>query len=233
MGPMTRLADVWAPAGIVVRTPRLELRGADEADLLELADLAARGVHDEKVMPFLTPWSRGTPDERRRSVLQWHWRCRGEWTPAKWSWSGVAVVDGRVVGTQGMGAEDYGVTRTAETGSWLGVAHQGQGLGKEMRAAILHLLFVGLDASRATTGAFDDNPPSLGVTRSLGYTPNGERYLASDGNRRRELLFTMDRADWEAIRRDDITLSGVEPARALFGLDPLPEPDVEAPVRTG
>ncbi len=128
------------------------------------------------------------------------------------------MVDGQVVGTQGLWTTSYPVSRTVLSGSWLGRAHQGQGIGTEMRAAILHLAFAGLGADRADTGAFEDNEASLAVTRKLGYRPNGDA-LVVDGERRdRELLFAMDRAGWEDIRRDDIEIVGLEPCLPLFGL---------------
>ena len=216
---MATVQDLWPPAAIVVRTPRLELRWPSQDDLVALATLAGEGVHDEGVMPFMTPWTRGTPEERARNVLRWNWRTAGEWEPGKWSMSMVAVVDDTVVGTQGMQATDFGVCRVAETGSWLGLAHQGRGIGKEMRAAILHLIFAGLGADRAMTSAFDDNPASLGVTRALGYRPNGERWMAVEGRPRRELLFVLERDDWQATRRDDIALHGVEAALPLLGAE--------------
>lgn len=216
---MASVQDLWPPAAVAVRTPRVELRWPSPDDLLALATLAGEGVHGEELMPFLVPWTRGTPEDRARSVLRWNWRCWGEWEPTKWSWQAVVVADGRVVGSQGVQSTDFGVCREVETGSWLGLAHQGQGLGKEMRAAVLHLAFGGLGADRALTGAFDDNAACLGVTRSLGYRPNGERTLAVEGVCRRELLFVLDRADWQAQRRDDVELEGVQAARPLFGVD--------------
>lgn len=216
---MASLSELWPPAGVVVRTPRLELRWPSQDDLVGLAEVAARGIHDEKMMPFTMPWTRVSPVERARSVLTWNWGHWGAWRPEDWAWDAVVVIDGLVVGTQGMMAKAFGVTRTAETGSYLGREHQDQGIGKEMRAAMLHLLFAGLDGERATTGAFEDNAASLGVTRSLGYRANGETIADSEGTRRRELLFVMDRSDWETRRRDDIELVGVEAARPFFGLD--------------
>ncbi|HET6949011.1 MAG TPA: GNAT family protein [Acidimicrobiales bacterium] len=235
---MVSLHELWPPSAIVVRTPRVELRWPGQDDLLALAELAAQGIHDDDRMPFYVPWTRGTPAEVSRSVLQWNWRTRGEWTPERWSWAAVAVVDGRVVGTQGVQASDFAVCRTVSTGSWLGRAHQGQGIGTEMRAAMLHLAFAGLDARRAETGAYDDNPRSLGVTRSLGYRPNGDKLIAVEGRCQRELLYVLDRDAWEARRRDDIALVGVAPARPLFGLDVGPEgttgdSEVEGAVRSG
>ena len=110
------VAEWWPPAAVVVRTPRLELRWPSMDDLIALAAVAADGVHAEDRMPFYTPWTRGSAVERARNVLRWNWKGWGEWDPAKWSFGAVAVVDGVVVGTQGMQATDYAVCRTIETG---------------------------------------------------------------------------------------------------------------------
>jgi RimJ/RimL family protein N-acetyltransferase len=226
---MSEVRDMWPPAAVVVRTPRVELRWPSSDDLVALAALAGEGIHDEAFMPFGAPWSLGAPAEVARNVLRWHWRTWSEWDPAKWSWNPVVLVEGRVVGTQGVSATAFGVTHTVHSGSWLGRAHQGQGLGKEMRAAMLHLAFAGLDAEWAHTSAFEDNEPSLGVTRGLGYRPNGERTVSVQDRPRRELLFLLARADWERTRRCDIELEGVEAARPMFGLDESvpPKHDVE------
>ncbi len=228
-----RLADLWPPAAVVVRTPRLELRWPSQDDLVELASLAGEGVHDEDKMPFYTPWTRGSALDRARSVLRWNWKCWGEWDPAKWSWGAVTVVDGVVAGTQGMEATDYGICRTVETGSWLGRAHKSQGSGKEMRPAIPHLAFAGRDAETAMTGAFTDNAASLGVTRALGYRENGWKYHSVEDRGVRELVFTMDRPTWEPTRGSDITLEGVAAARPLFGLPDEAVAEVEPTGPTG
>src|SRR6476661_7534358 len=78
-------------------------------------------------------------------------------------------------------AKPFTTTHTVTTGSWLVQRAHGQGIGKEMRAAVLHLAFQGLGAVEAYTDAFDDNPASLGVTRALGYEPNGTRLYAREG----------------------------------------------------
>jgi len=44
------------------------------------------------------------------------------------------------------------------------LAHQGQGIGREMREAILHLAFAGLGAQEALSGAFEDNVSSLATS---------------------------------------------------------------------
>lgn len=214
-----RLAEVWPLFGLSIRTPRLELRYPDDADLLVLAELSG-DIHDAGLRRFSVGWHEVPSPQRERNVLQYHWGRRGDWSADAWRLELVTVVDGRVVGTQGLWATSYRVSRTVLSGSWLGRAHQGQGIGSEMRAAVLHLAFAGLAADRADTGAFEGNEPSLGVTRKLGYRPNGDA-LVVDGERRdRELLFTLDRADWEARGREDIEIVGLEPCLALFGLGP-------------
>ena len=147
-------------------------------------------------MPFYTPWTRGTPEERARSVLRWNWRSLGRVGPRQ-------VVVGRRHGGRRRGGRHpghagHGLRRLPHGRDRLVAragAHQGQGIGKEMRAAMLHLASPASDAERANTGAFDDNAASLGVTRALGYRPNGERAHAVEGRRVRELLFALDRAD--------------------------------------
>lgn len=58
----------------------------------------------------------------------------------------------------------------------------------------------------------------LGVTRSLGYAENGWKIDDREGKPAKHLRFVMTRADWEATRRDDITIEGLEPCLALLGL---------------
>lgn len=132
------------------------------------------------------------------------------------------LVDGETVGSSGLNANHFPTLRCFETGSWLGKEFQGRGLGKELRAATLHLGFEGLGAELAETAAFEDNAASLGVTRSLGYSDNGSRLEQCRGKRGRILGFTMSVDHWRTIRRDDIELSGVDAVLPLLGLVDVP-----------
>jgi RimJ/RimL family protein N-acetyltransferase len=223
MDDRAALARLWPLFGLSVRTPRLELRYPTDVELMALADLSD-AIHDPDFLPFSGTWSLLPGGERERAVLQYHWGRRGDWSPSKWRLELVALVDGEVVGTQGAMADDFPITRTLTTGSWLGRGHQGKGIGSEMRAAILHLVFAGLGALRAETGAVDGNEPSLGVTRKLGYRPNGDHIDATNGVRTRLVSFVLDRTDWEASQRDDIEVAGLEACLSLFGLG-APEGD--------
>jgi RimJ/RimL family protein N-acetyltransferase len=213
-----RLTEVWPLFGLRVRTPRLELRYADDGDLLDLADLSG-DIHEPEARPFAVPWNLAPTDlERRQGVLRFSWARRGTTSAASWSLTLVTVVDDEVVGMQGIAAEDFPVSRTVGSGSWLNRAHQGKGIGTEMRAAMLHLAFAGLGAVRAESGAFEDNAVSIAVSRRNGYRDNGDKLIVEGSTLRREVLFVMDRSDWEAVRRDDIEVIGLEPCLPFLGL---------------
>ncbi len=212
---------IWPVLGLSVVTPRLELRAIDEELGAELAELAAGGIHDPASMPFAMPWSDVPPPQLQRNTMQYYARMRAEWTPTAWSCNFATVVEGTVVGTTGLFAKNFGLLRTFETGSWLGRAHQGSGIGSEMRVATLQFGFAGLDALCGTTGAFADNPRSLGVTAKLGYREIEPEPKVRRGERAITRRFVMDRDHWDAhVRRDDITIDGLEACRELFGLAP-------------
>jgi len=62
----------WPLAELRLQTPELELRWPSQDDLYALADLAAAGVHDPEVQPFMVAWTDASPEERARSTLEWH-----------------------------------------------------------------------------------------------------------------------------------------------------------------
>jgi RimJ/RimL family protein N-acetyltransferase len=212
------MSRYWPLFDLRVRTPRVVLRPITDDDLDALCDLALRGVHDPGHMPFTTPWTDLPPDEQVLGNLQFVWRRRADWTVDDWSLGLGAWEDGVLVGRQDVFAQSFPVLRSVETGSWVGLEHQGRGLGKELRSAVLHLAFAGLGAEQAVTGAFDDNARSLGVTRSLGYALNGDSRTVRRGEPARLLRYTLDAATWAERRRDDITIEGLDACRPMFGI---------------
>lgn len=126
--------------------------------------------------------------------------------------------EGRVVGRQDLTAKDFAVTGEVSTGSWLGLAHQGRGIGTEMRAAALQLAFAGLGAGAAVSSAMTDNPRSLGVSRRLGYLPDGLTVAALRGDRVTLQRLRLERARWEEHRSVKVTVEGLDDdCRAMFG----------------
>jgi RimJ/RimL family protein N-acetyltransferase len=206
----------WPVFDLIVRTPRLELRLPREDEFGALISVIAAGIHDPATMPFTNPFTDRPPPARDRESAQWWWRQRAEWSADKWNFTGAVFVDGQPVGVQDMNAERFAVLRSVHTGSWLGRAYQGQGLGKEMRQAVLHLAFAGLGAEEAHSGAFFDNAPSLGTSRSVGYQPNGKALAPRRDGAAPIVNFRIDRAAWEQRRRDDIEIVGLEGCLDMF-----------------
>jgi RimJ/RimL family protein N-acetyltransferase len=219
---LTRLRPVdrhpWPLFDLVIRTSRLELRLPTEAELVELLELAKGGVHDPDEMPFGFAWTDQPSPRLERSFMQYHWSRRAAWKPDAWTLDLGVWADGQLVGTQGMRGENFAVLRRVGTGSWLGRAHQGQGIGKEMRSALLAFAFDHLGAERATSKAFVDNPSSIGVSRSLGYADDGSQWAAPRGAAREQIRFLMTREMWDSRERPPIEVSGLEACRDMFGL---------------
>jgi len=199
-------------------TPDLELRLASPSDLDTLAGLAADGVHEPGVQPFAFPWTDTPPAERAMSTVQFHWRQWGAWRPENWSLDLVVLHEGIVVGTQGMSGRDFAVLREVSTGSWLGLPHQGKGIGTQMRAAVLHLAFAGLGARYATSGAFADNHASLAVSRKLGYADDGIELHVSRGRAVTSYRLRLDLETWQRTQSVPVTIHGLEPCLPMFGL---------------
>src|SRR3954466_16241147 len=128
----------WPLFDLRVRTPRLELRPPVDADFPTILALVAAGIHDPAEMPCSQPWTDPEPPERTRKAVQHWWGTRANWEVDAWSLFFLVSIDGRPVGIQDVFAKRFPVLREVGTGSWLTRTAQGQGIGTEMRAAVLH-----------------------------------------------------------------------------------------------
>jgi RimJ/RimL family protein N-acetyltransferase/predicted GNAT family acetyltransferase len=202
-------------ARLRVRTPRLELRLATIAELRELHEVARAGIHDPAFMPFGVAWTDSFTEE---SFLEWHQVALRDWRPYSWRLELIAFVDGRPVGSQALHADRFGSTRRATTGSWLGASWQGRGLGTEMRAAVLTLLFDGLGGDEAASGAIVGNEASVAVSRKLGYEETGRSTVSPRGTPVEHYDLALTR---ERFRRPDVpvTIEGLGGLDSLFGVD--------------
>jgi RimJ/RimL family protein N-acetyltransferase len=212
------MSHPWPLFDLRIRTQRLELRLPTEVELLELAAIAASGIHPPEEMPFAVAWTDRPSPAFERGFFQYHWGTRAQWQPEKWTLDLGVWEDGRLVGMQGVSASDFATLRTVSTGSWLGIAFQGRGIGKEMRSAVLGLAFDHLGADVATSGSFVDNPASAGVSRALGYEENGRDRLAPRGSARELIRYRMTREQWQARQRPEIEVTGLDRALELFGV---------------
>jgi RimJ/RimL family protein N-acetyltransferase len=211
------LAEYWPIFGLQLATPRLVLTPLQDDDLVETLDLILAGIHDSGRMPFKTPWTDAPRDELIANTLRYYWSSRAGWTAAAWTVPFVVRRSGVLVGMQDLAGKDFSIIKTVSTGSWLGAAHQGSGIGTEMREAVLQFGFDHLKAERANSGAFLDNPASLRVSEKLGYRPDGTAVLQRrPGERAVEQRLTVDpsqfrRSDWA------VQVRGLPACRAFFG----------------
>lgn len=205
-------ARLWPLFGLRLSTPRLSLRVPTEAEALCLVAVAPPDLETDPSWPLAS----ATSNPIATAVLQGYWRALGQWKVDNWALPFGVWRDGQPIGMQGLEGERFGVLRTVETSSWLVQQARGQGLGKEMRAAVLALAFDHLGAARAKSGAWEWNKSSLGVSRSLGYVDNGwdfEDHGERSGVMRSVML---EKADWDG-QHWKTEVEGVESCLAWFG----------------
>jgi RimJ/RimL family protein N-acetyltransferase len=210
--------EPWPLRHLVLRTPRLELRPDDDAGLDELVEVAYAGVHPPEEMPFGEPWTDADPRHLGRGALQHFWQQRSALGPGDWNVHFLVRLGGRVIGVQSVHARQFAITREVSTGSWLGLAHQGRGVGTEMRAAVLLLAFEHLGAVSARSSAFTDNAASNRVSAKLGYRPDGTETWARRGARTEQVRLlitpaTFARPGWK------LDVDGLDGCLGLLGAD--------------
>jgi RimJ/RimL family protein N-acetyltransferase len=163
----------WPLFDLRITSERLVLRPIGDDDFDALIEAIDAGIHDPDQSPFLFQWADAEPVQRARNALQYWWGRRANWMPTDWALGFGVWLEGRLVGVQEIEAKQFLILHEVSTGSWLTQSAQGQGIGKEMRAAVLSFAFGSLGAEFARTAAFTDNAASLGVTRYIGYRENG------------------------------------------------------------
>jgi RimJ/RimL family protein N-acetyltransferase len=196
-----------------LETPRLELRLATVAELRRLFRIAEAGIHDPSVMPFEFAW---TDKLDEQEFVDFHEDKLRSSTPDAWEAVFVAFLDGQPVGVQSLRGERFAAQRRVETGSWLGRAHQGKGLGTEMRAAVLSLAFDGLAAEVAVSGAIGGNPQSLGVSRKLAYEEVGSHSVSPRGEPVEHVDLELRRGRF--VSPVSVRIHGLQPILGEFGV---------------
>lgn len=211
------LTNAFPPFGLRIESGPLVLRPITDEILPQLIDVAVAGVHDPALMPFYYPWTDAPADRLPTEFAQYHWGTRARWSREAWTLEFAVEYEGAIVGSQAFSTHDYLVTRTGETGSWLGRSHQGRGIGTRMRQAVCAFAFDHPDAAQVTSGAFTDNPASLAVSHKVGYRPDGRQRLARRGEPAVNQRLVL--APEDLRRGEPITVSGVEAFRRFIGLD--------------
>jgi RimJ/RimL family protein N-acetyltransferase len=198
-------------------TPRLELRLGTRDELVGLGCLAQEGIHPPEEMPFAVAWTDRSGDEGFvESFVEFHEAALRDWRPEKWTLNLLVFTGGRPVGSQTIAAANFASTRTVATGSWLGKQFQRQGLGTEMRIAVLELAFRELGAVAATSGAIVGNQTSKRVSDKLGYTIAGTSTVSPRGEPLLRYDLMIERDAWASPVPVEIV--GLHGCLALFGL---------------
>lgn len=214
---MTELAAYWPPFGLTLATPRLTLRPIRDDEIPAAVQAARSGIHEPGRSPFSNPWTEAPAEELGPNMAQWYWRCRGNMTPQEWTLLLGIWHAGEFIGCQDIEGKDFALRKTVGTGSWLRKSAQGQGFGKEMRAAVALYAFDWLGAEVAESEAAAWNAQSLGVSRSLGYELNGVTRQswggkAVDVQKVRLTPATFKRPDWHLL------VEGHEPTAKYLGI---------------
>ena len=215
---MRTLSEIWPPYGVRLTENDMTLTVATDDDLPGLVELVLGGIHPPDKMPFLMPWTLEDPRLVPASTVRYHSRIRAEFTPEKFDLMFAVRVDGELVGIQAFETQDFKVTRSGETGSWLGMVHQGRGIGTRMRRAVCAFAFDHLGAVEVTSGAFLDNPASRAVSRKVGYQPNGlARMKRREGELaiNQRLVLTPD----TFVRGEPVQVTGAAELRRFLDLD--------------
>lgn len=214
---MRTLAELWPPYAVRIIEGDLALTVVRDDDVPGLVELALRGVHDPEQMPFSVPWTLDDPEILPANMIRYYSRIRADFRPAKFALVFAVRVAGKLVGQQDLHTENFAVTRTGETGSWLGRPFQGRGIGTRMRRALCAFAFDHLGAAEITSGAFIDNPASLAVSRKVGYRPNGRlrhRRRENEMAINQRLVLTPE----DFIRGNPIQVPGAEELRKFLDL---------------
>jgi len=210
------LVRVWPLFGLVLTTPRLVLTPVRDEHVPGIIDAALAGIHDPAQMPFSMPWTDAPPEVLTRETAKYLWRLRTSVSVSDWTLNFAVLHEGRVIGLQDLAASSFGLLRRVRSGSWLTRSAQGQGLGTEMRAAVLQFAFDHLGATSAVSDAVHWNQASLGVSRHLGYQLNGSTLVEARSGEAEELQHVL-------LRREDfrspawsLDVQGLAAALPLF-----------------
>jgi RimJ/RimL family protein N-acetyltransferase len=215
---MTTAATALPLLGLRIAAGPVELRGMTDDLLGPVADLPIKGVHDPDFMPFFVPWSIAPAEDMPRNMAQFHWGQRASFSVEKWGMDLAVFYDGQLVGSQGFGTRDFLITRTGETGSWLGREFHGRGIGTAMRKVICAFIFDHLDAKLITSSAYTDNPASLGVSRKCGYRENGVSMRNRMGKPATLQLLILEPGNLTRYEHE-LTVEGLPEFRRSIGLD--------------
>ena len=206
----------WPLFNLRVRTPRLEVRYVDDELAVELATVAAGGVHEPSFMPFAIAWTDVAPPALQRETLKWFWHCRAGTSPASWHLPLAVIVGGEPSAARASAPPPSPWCARSRPAPGSAGGSRGRGIGTEMRAASLHLGFAG-------SGCAGGHDPGVRRQRSVARGDRQARLRAAarvvvcqagaNERRRPDRLQHAPPGVGVGVWRTDITIDGL-PRRA-------------------
>lgn len=222
---------IWPFKYLSLSCGDLQLRPAWDEDVAGMAEASfTLSVREEHFVPNLSRARGATIEETTRNMLQWVWRTRAELTADSWLVPFAVSFGGKVVGSQDISAQQFGVLREISTGSCLNRGIHGQGVGSRMRAMVLEFAFVHLGAEAARTGYAKGNDASKRISEKLGYVEDGTQVFEYEGKKFAGYRMALGRDNWQKHRPDWLDdmevvipdgtmqmLGGVSPQTTTYG----------------
>jgi RimJ/RimL family protein N-acetyltransferase len=180
-------------------TERLLIRAPRPGDGHALTEAVIESMNH--LRPWM-PWAQRAPtvEENEANVR----RGAARWAKREDLWLMlIRKADGRWIGGSGLHRIDWDVPRF-EIGYWVRASEEGRGYITEAVRGITDFAFGTLGAQRVEIRCDSLNTRSAAVPRRCGYTLEGRlRHdsCAADGELRDTLIFSMIRAEWEALQR--------------------------------
>ena len=239
---MLTVEDIFPPFALRISCGPLELRVLRDDDLPELVEVVRGGIQVPGLpMPFLLdshdlPFAPGSPDGFPTSSLAWWWTQRATFAADEWRLALVVRRHGVLVGMQDLHAKDFAQTRRVMTGSWLGQAHHGMGVGTLMRQLVVGFAFDELAAEQCESGYIVGNHASAAVSRKVGYVDNGGRRIVQHtrhgkvGLDEQRVIVTPATFTWPD---DRISVEGAEVLRRFLRIDREPADPVATVLAPG
>lgn len=176
----------------------LTLKGISQNGIEELASAASGVIHSDSYMPFGSPWTAGTPEQRIDRLRHWYAVRLREASRERWTFIFSVHLGDQIVGSTNLHADRFRDNRTVSTGSWLLRSVHGGGIGTTMRRTLLELAFSHLGADRATSEAWDDNWPSRRVNEKCGYLQVGQYERTRGDGTATMLQYELAHRRWRA-----------------------------------
>lgn len=212
------LEEIWPPYGLVIDAGDLRFTALREADVPEVLAVVADGIHPPERMPFLFPWTDAPPEQLGPNYMRFFASTLLGTDGRDAALELVVRRRGEVVGMQALNGRDLPVTRRMETGSWLGMRFQGEGLGTLMRRVMCAFAFdhLGLDAVHSS--AWEDNEASRRVSEKVGYRETCRGESERRGVSTPEVFLELRAQDFQRGPMPELRVRGAGPLREFLGL---------------